>query len=142
MLEELRIQNFAIIDRLELGFAPGLNVITGETGAGKSIIIDAVELLLGGKADHAVVRSGTEKASVEGQFTLKGITRGLILPILEREELLGDGDDFVTLYREVRSNGRTARWRGSTASRSIWTCCARSAIHWSIFTGRASICRC
>jgi DNA repair protein RecN (Recombination protein N) len=120
MLEELRIQNFAIIDRLELGFAPGLNVITGETGAGKSIIIDAVELLLGGKADHAVVRSGTEKASVEGQFTLKGITRGLILPILEREELMGDGEDFVTLYREVRSNGRTvARVNGVTVNLDV-----------------------
>ena len=120
MLEELRIQNFAIIDRLELGFAPGLNVITGETGAGKSIIIDAVELLLGGKADNAVVRSGTEKASVEGQFTLKGITRGLILPILEREELLGDSDDYVTLYREVRSNGRTvARVNGVTVNLDV-----------------------
>ena len=120
MLEELRIQNFAIIDRLELGFAPGLNVITGETGAGKSIIIDAVELLLGGKADHAFVRSGTEKASVEGQFTLRGITRGLILPILEREELMGDGEDFVTLYREVRSNGRTvARVNGVTVNLDV-----------------------
>lgn len=120
MLEELRIQNFAIIDRLELGFAPGLNVITGETGAGKSIIIDAVELLLGGKADNAVVRSGTEKASVEGQFTLKGITRGLILPVLEREELLGDSDDYVTLYREVRSNGRTvARVNGVTVNLDV-----------------------
>ena len=53
MLEEIRINNFAIIDHLELGFGKGLNVITGETGAGKSIIVDAVELLLGGKTDAA-----------------------------------------------------------------------------------------
>ena len=62
MLEELRIQNFAIIDNLELEFSPGFNVITGETGAGKSIIIDAVDLLLGGKADPSFVRAGAEKA--------------------------------------------------------------------------------
>ncbi len=120
MLEELRIQNFAIIDRLELGFAPGLNVITGETGAGKSIIIDAVELLLGGKADTSVVRGGAEKASIEGQFTLKDITRGMLMPILEREELLGDSDDYVTLYREVRANGRTvARVNGVTVNLEV-----------------------
>lgn len=120
MLEELRIQNFAIIDRLELGFAPGLNVITGETGAGKSIIIDAVELLLGGRADSGVVRGGADKASIEGQFTLKGITRGLITPILEREDLLSEGDEFVTLYREVRSNGRTvARVNGVTVNLDV-----------------------
>ena len=58
MLEELRIKNFAIIDQLDLTFASGLNVITGETGAGKSIIIDAVELLLGGKADPSFIRAG------------------------------------------------------------------------------------
>lgn len=56
MLEELRIRNFAIIESLELEFDKGLNVITGETGAGKSIIIDAVELILGGKADVSMVR--------------------------------------------------------------------------------------
>ena len=54
MLEEIRIQNFAIIDSIDLSFTSGLNVITGETGAGKSIIIDAVELLLGGKADAPI----------------------------------------------------------------------------------------
>ena len=66
MLEELRIQNFAIIDSLELTFTAGLNVITGETGAGKSIIIDAVELLLGNKADSAFIRTGAERAIIEG----------------------------------------------------------------------------
>lgn len=120
MLEELRIQNFAIIDRLELGFAPGLNVITGETGAGKSIIVDAVELLLGGKADTNVIRSGTEKASIEGQFTLRGITRGLLMPILEREDLLGDSDSYIILGREVRSNGRSvARVNGITVNLEV-----------------------
>lgn len=107
MLEELRIRNFAIIDSLELNFSKGLNVITGETGAGKSIIIDAVELLLGGKTDAGSIRSGAEKATIEGVFGVTGLAKGLLLPVLEREELLGEGEDFVTLYREIRSNGRS-----------------------------------
>ena len=65
MLEELRIRNFAIIDELDLTFAPGFNVITGETGAGKSIMIDALELLLGGKTDNAFLRAGADRALVE-----------------------------------------------------------------------------
>ena len=68
MLEELRIQNFAIIDSQELTFASGFNVITGETGAGKSIMIDALELLLGGKTDNAVVRAGADRAQVEANI--------------------------------------------------------------------------
>lgn len=121
MLEELRIQNFAIIDRLELSFAPGFNVITGETGAGKSIIIDAVELLLGGKADATVVRAGAEKAVIEGVFAINAQTQALVLPILQREDLLeGDGAAFVTISREVRANGRsTARVNGVTTSQEV-----------------------
>jgi DNA repair protein RecN (Recombination protein N) len=121
MLEELRIQNFAIIDRLELDFAPGLNVITGETGAGKSIIIDAVELLLGGRADPSFVRAGAEKSAIEGLFALKGFSRGFVLPILKREELLGEGsDDYVSLYREVRVGGRSvARVNGVTVTLDV-----------------------
>jgi DNA repair protein RecN (Recombination protein N) len=101
MLEELRIRNFAIIDTLELTFAPGFNVITGETGAGKSIMIDALELLLGGKADNAFVRSGADKST-----------------ILKREELPEDENpNFITLAREVRENGRsTARINGVTVN--------------------------
>ncbi len=109
MLEELRIQNFAIITQLELRFAPGFNVITGETGAGKSIIIDAVELLLGGRADVGMVRAGAERAIVEGTFLLGEREKAVIVPILLREDLMGDGDgDSLTLTREVRNNGRTS----------------------------------
>ena len=70
MLEELRIQNFAVIDRLELRFGAGFNVITGETGAGKSILVDAVELLLGARADPTVVRGGSQRSRIEGVFKL------------------------------------------------------------------------
>jgi DNA repair protein RecN (Recombination protein N) len=110
MLEEIRIRNFAIIDELELAFAGGLNVITGETGAGKSIVIDAVELLLGGKADGGMVRAGADKATVEGVFALDDRARAYVLPILEREDLLTESDDVeaVMIGREIRSNGRSA----------------------------------
>jgi DNA repair protein RecN (Recombination protein N) len=70
MLCELIIRNFAIIDRLEVSFGPGFNVLTGETGAGKSIIIDAVGLLLGDRARPEVVRTGSDEATVEGLFDL------------------------------------------------------------------------
>ena len=120
MLEEIRIQNFAIIDRLELTFDTGFNVITGETGAGKSIIIDAVDLLLGGKADGSFVRAGADKAVVEGTFALNKTVRAQVLPILKREELEGESDDYVTLAREVKSNGRsTIRINGVTANADV-----------------------
>lgn len=121
MLEELRIQNFAIIDTLELTFTPGFNVITGETGAGKSIMIDALELLLGGKTDSAVVRAGADRALVEGVFSLDERARLAVLPILEREELLDDdGADVVVLAREIRNSGRSmARVNGITVRAEI-----------------------
>ena len=72
MLTELRIENFAIIDQLELTFQPGLITFTGETGAGKSIIIDAVELLLGGRADISMIRSGKDKALIDATFQIPG----------------------------------------------------------------------
>lgn len=120
MLQEIRIQNFAIIDSIELAFARGLNVITGETGAGKSIIIDAVELLLGGKADPSFVRSGAERAVVEAVFGLDARAQIALVPILEREELAEGDADEVTITREVRTNGRsTARVNGITVNLDV-----------------------
>jgi DNA repair protein RecN (Recombination protein N) len=123
MLEQIRIQNFAIIDQLELTFAPGLNVITGETGAGKSIIIDAVDLLLGGKADAAFVRAGAEKSSIEGVFALDARAAAALAPALRRASLLDDDaipPPSVTLAREVRSNGRsTARVNGTAVNLDV-----------------------
>ncbi|MBI3172332.1 MAG: DNA repair protein RecN [Chloroflexi bacterium] len=114
MLTELRIHNFAIIDSLDLRFGPGLIILTGETGAGKSIILDAVVMLLGGRADASVVRAEAETAFVEGVFQLKGPERETVHDILNREELLDD-PDYVTLTREVRREGRSvARVNGRT----------------------------
>ena len=70
MLKFLSIENFALINQLEVEFRPGLNVITGETGSGKSILVDAVGLLVGERASQEMVRQGKEKARVEGIFHL------------------------------------------------------------------------
>lgn len=76
MLAELSIKNFAIIESLSLSFEKGLTVLTGETGAGKSIIIDAIHLLIGGRGSAEFVRYGETKAEIEGLFCLnKMITR-------------------------------------------------------------------
>jgi DNA repair protein RecN (Recombination protein N) len=105
MLEELRISNFAIIDELNLRFEPGLVILTGETGAGKSILVDALEALIGGKADTATIRSGADKAIIEGDFVIPANLRLPILEILQREELDEDSE-HLSLCREIRSNGR------------------------------------
>ncbi len=119
MLTELRIQNFAIIDHLELDFGPGLVVFTGETGAGKSIIMDALDMLLGGRADATAIRSDADLARVEGTFKLSGPERVAAHEILKREDLL-DEQNYVTLTREVRREGRSlARINGRTISLSL-----------------------
>lgn len=121
MLVELRIDNFAIITHLELSFASGFVAFTGETGAGKSIIIDAVEVLLGGKVDTTMIRAGAERAAIEGIFRIpgSGSIHEALLAVLEREDLL-EGEEFITLSREVRSNGRsTARVNGSSVSAAL-----------------------
>jgi DNA repair protein RecN (Recombination protein N) len=116
MLSELRIVNFAIINQLDLKFKPGLNIFTGETGAGKSIIIDAVEAILGSRADANMVRAGAEKALVEGSFEIPDNVNLPITKILEREALQEDGE-MLTLGREIRSNGRSfARVNGRTVN--------------------------
>jgi DNA repair protein RecN (Recombination protein N) len=106
MLSELRIENFAIIELLELKFHPGLNIFTGETGAGKSIIIDAVESLLGSRADPTQVRAGSERANIEASFIIPPGVSQSVQAILEREALLED-PQRVVLAREIRSNGRS-----------------------------------
>lgn len=116
MLTELRIQNFAIIDKLDLRFGPGLIILTGETGAGKSIILDAVVMLIGGKADATFIRTDSDAAFVEGVFHLKGPEKEAVHEVLKREELMDD-PDYVVLMREVRREGRSvARINGRTVN--------------------------
>jgi DNA repair protein RecN (Recombination protein N) len=119
MLTELHIQNFAIIDKLDLKLGQGLIILTGETGAGKSIILDAVEMLVGGRADASVIRTDSDAAMVEGVFHLNGPEKEAVNEILKREELLDD-PNYLTMAREVRREGRSiARVNGRTASVSL-----------------------
>jgi DNA repair protein RecN (Recombination protein N) len=119
MLTELHIQNFAIIEKLDLSLGPGLIILTGETGAGKSIILDAVEMLVGGRADASVIRTDSDAAMVEGVFHLKGPEKEAVDEILKREELLDD-PNYLTMTREVRREGRSiARVNGRTVSVSL-----------------------
>jgi DNA repair protein RecN (Recombination protein N) len=109
MLHELRIRNFAIIDQLELVFASGLNILTGETGAGKSIIIDALGLLLGDRAATEWVRAGSDLAQIEATFQID-LTHELTAELnqLLDEQGLDEPDNpgWLLLSREVRLNGR------------------------------------
>ena len=121
MLRELSIKNLAIIDELSLSFVPGLNVLTGETGAGKSIIIDAVGLLLGGRADSVFIRADCEAALVEGSFTLAEALRDELHTLLEREGLeQNSGETYLTLGRELRYSGRNiCRVNGRTVNLAV-----------------------
>ena len=116
MLSELHIENFAIIDKLQLRFKPGLITFTGETGAGKSIIMDALNTLLGSRADSTFIRSGSESALVEATFRIPPAAREAILAILDREAMLDD-HNFVTLGREIRRDrGNIVRINGRMAN--------------------------
>ena len=114
MLTELRIHNFAIIDKLDLRFGHGLIILTGETGAGKSIILDAVVMLIGGKADTTYVRADSDAAFVEGVFHLKGPEKEAVHFILQREELMDDPDMCAT--REAAKRRSVARVNGERSA--------------------------
>jgi DNA repair protein RecN (Recombination protein N) len=121
MLVELHIKDFAIIDELSLSFGSGLTVITGETGAGKSILVDAVNLILGATSDRDFVRSGTQRAAVDAVFRLPPNIQEQIKPILDEAEVEYETLDELTLTREVRATGRsTARINGSTCKLSLY----------------------
>jgi DNA repair protein RecN (Recombination protein N) len=106
VLSELTVRDFAIIHELHMRFAPGFTVLTGETGAGKSIIVDAVSLVLGSRADVEFIRAGAEQASVEGVFVLDDEAQAVICPLLEQDGLEGDDRALLLLAREVRKEGR------------------------------------
>ena len=107
MLIELRIQNFAVLKDLSASLQAGLNVVTGETGAGKSIVVDAVEVLLGGRASAGVVRSGEGRALIEGVVRVEGLDEvGELLSGLGLEA----EDGHLILRREVRAEGRSRGW--------------------------------
>lgn len=117
-LKEINIQDFAIIDNLHLEFHSGFVVFTGETGAGKSIILDALDVVLGGKAAQEMIRSGAEKAVIECVFEVDG--KSIDLNELLLSEDLFEEDRSLILSREIRMEGRTtARINGRSVSTSF-----------------------
>jgi DNA repair protein RecN (Recombination protein N) len=107
MLTELRIRNFAIIEAVTLPLGEGFNVLSGETGAGKSIIVGALGLLLGERASADLIRSGAEKATVEGVFDVSSV-RGIAK--LADEKGIEVEDDTLVLKREIATGGRGRAW--------------------------------
>src|SRR5215831_19481868 len=103
MLQKLSIQNYAIIDELEIDFSSKLNIITGETGAGKSIIVGALGLILGERADSSVLVNKEKKSIVEGIFLAEG--RKEIRKFLKENDL--DIEENLVLRREIAVNGKS-----------------------------------
>ena len=104
MLRSLSIRDFAIVDRLDLEFAPGFTVLTGETGAGKSILIDALAVVLGARADSALVREGKDRAEVSAAFATED--NGTLIAYLQDNDLAGDEGECL-LRRVVEASGRS-----------------------------------
>ena len=126
MLTELRIRNLAIIESLTLPLGPGFNVLTGETGAGKSIIVGALGLLLGERGHSDVVRTGSDRATVEGVFDASA--HADVLASLDERGIDID-DALVVLRREVTAAGRTRAWiNGTTVSTGVLGEVARTLV--------------
>ena len=119
MLVALRINNFALVDRLELDINQGLNVLTGETGAGKSIILDAIDVALGGKVNTRMIRGGSDRAIIEATFQLNPT----LLELLAKQEIEPLDEDILVCSRELALNKEKLRSRcrvnGITVNRQI-----------------------
>ena len=103
MIRTLTIHNIALIEQIKVEFHKGMNVLSGETGAGKSIIIDAVALVLGGRADRDLIRTGCERASVEAEFETENTED--LKEVLDREQIEWDGRSVI-VYRDLSQSGR------------------------------------
>lgn len=110
MLRKLQIQYYAIIDSIEIEFSPNLNIITGETGAGKSILMGALSLILGERADSSTLRYVDKKCVIEGYFQIKG--KQSVIDFLETNEL--DNDAELVLRREIAPNGKSRAFINDT----------------------------
>lgn len=115
MIIELSIKNFAIIDNLKINFTKGFNVLTGETGTGKSIIVESIGMILGQRANRNLVRSGKDKAILEGVFYLENPQK--VNMILDRYGIDKDPENYLIITREIFSNGRSvSRVNGRTVT--------------------------
>jgi DNA repair protein RecN (Recombination protein N) len=107
VLIELRLENYAVVDNLAVEFLPGLNLLTGETGAGKSILIDALALLLGNKASSDVIRSGADKATISAVFEVEDGAEKTVAQILENNGIdQAEEDESIILRREIAAGGK------------------------------------
>jgi len=106
LLERLIVSDLALVERVEIMLGPGLNVITGETGAGKTLLVDALSLLLGGKPEPDAVREGARAAVVEGEFRIESDRAGEIAALASEWGIEFDGETLI-VRREVQSNGRS-----------------------------------
>jgi DNA repair protein RecN (Recombination protein N) len=106
VLIEMRLENYAVIDNLVVEFGHGLNLLTGETGAGKSILVDALALLLGEKASSDVIRSGSQRAVVSAVFETEGAAEKQLTAVLEANGLDESDDGSLILRREIASGGK------------------------------------
>jgi DNA repair protein RecN (Recombination protein N) len=120
MLSEIHIQNFAVIEDIQLKFGSNLTVMSGEEGAGKSLIVDAIGILLGSKAPAKIIRSGSGFARVEGIFWLSPQTVNLVSEIMRESDIDIDGDGMLFISREIQQTGRTiARINSRVVTQSL-----------------------
>jgi DNA repair protein RecN (Recombination protein N) len=115
MLKSIAIRDFALIEKASVDWTPGLNVLTGETGAGKSILMDALNAVLGGKVAPAIIRPGADKANIEAVFALNAKVESW----LKREELLDDDCTELTIAREINKSGSKVRVNGTLISQNL-----------------------
>ena len=119
MLLELHIGNFAIIDQVTLSFSSGFSVLSGETGAGKSMIIDALGILRGDRFDASHIRSGTDRSRIEGVFQMKAHPD--FVALLDEHGLREDDDENIIIFREVNreSNRTVSRINGRAVTNAV-----------------------
>lgn len=116
MLLELIVENYAVVEQARIRFQNGLNVLTGETGSGKSIVVDSLALLLGARASTEMIRSGESRARVSGVFACE--PAGDIAELLSQAGIERDGDDDLIVEREITANGKS---RAFVANRPVTT---------------------
>src|SRR3954447_6133143 len=111
MLLELNVENYAVVEQARIRFQQGLTVLTGETGSGKSIVVDSFSLLLGARASSEMVRSGEAKARVTGIFAIPNTTE--VHQLLSEAGIEHDGDDELIVEREVAAGGKSRAFVGN-----------------------------
>src|SRR5262245_55171050 len=121
MLRELEIRDFALIEGVCVPFTGGLNVLTGETGAGKSIIIDAINVVLGGKVGPSLIRAGAEKAVIEATFAANSEVSAWLKQqeLNDGAEAAGEDGAVLVVSREVSKSGSRCRVNGTLVNAAI-----------------------